>query len=151
MDYAHLGQDLEIYNMSGEIRWAPFGSSEAEELLLGGYRVSVIATWPWLGHEFVPVMLGRSTSTHWLLDILHVHEWTTTNVNIYLYVVSWEKHTYMHTGSACLADFSFPHYTSYLMPYSYCITSANKDDIQRHATFCNRHIFSWYVMTLIVL
>ena len=52
MDYAHLGQDLEIYNMSGEIRWAPFGSSEAEELLLGGYRVSVIATWPWLGHEF---------------------------------------------------------------------------------------------------
>ncbi|CAL1159867.1 unnamed protein product [Cladocopium goreaui] len=28
--------------MSGEIRWAPFGSSEAEELLLGGYRVSVI-------------------------------------------------------------------------------------------------------------
>ena len=60
--------------MSGEIRWAPFGSSEAEELLLGGYRVSVIATWPWLDHEFVPVMLGRSTSTHWLLDILHVHE-----------------------------------------------------------------------------
>lgn len=77
MDYAHLGQDLnlEIYNMSGEIRWAPFGSSEAEELLLGGYRVSVIATWPWLGHEFVPVMLGYwHLSTHWLVDILHVHE-----------------------------------------------------------------------------
>eukprot|EP00435_Cladocopium_sp_Y103_P040757 s533_g11.t1 len=34
--------NLEIYNLSGEIRWAPFGSSEAEELLLGGYTVSVI-------------------------------------------------------------------------------------------------------------
>ena len=49
--------------MSGEIRWAPFGSSEAEELLLGGYRVSVIATWPWLGHEFVMLMLGAGKHT----------------------------------------------------------------------------------------
>ncbi|CAL1159857.1 unnamed protein product [Cladocopium goreaui] len=31
----------EIY-LSGEIRWAPFGSTEAEELLLEGYKVSAI-------------------------------------------------------------------------------------------------------------
>ena len=34
----------EIY-LSGEIRWAPFGSTEAEELLLEGYKVSAIAAW----------------------------------------------------------------------------------------------------------